>query len=200
MSDKDTNATRAREWGQLTVEEMARLAGDPINEQNKMFWHIAWNLITYSYGAGCTIPPTGPEFARLVELSKAIIASSRYGDWASADALCDRLFEGLDGGEELGLSDEFYGVDWRDETQRTAALIRGMRFHRVPKSFQPAVADLVSRMMLATDESWIFEGTQLRQPWAQFCAYMVGAIAQRVKATDDGTGVWDGQHRAAGFH
>ncbi len=198
MSDKD-EASHAREMLDKLREDVkphlhamvagirqfntaaAELAGDPITSANERFWGITGNIFQ---AANAKLDPEGPEIARLVDLSKAITTASQYEDWASASAVCERLFDDLDGGEELGLSDDFRNVDWWDEMQRAAALRKGMGFHRVPRSYQVAVADVIAGLMLAMPDSWVMADTghQLPQPWAQVCTYVVGAIAERVKA------------------
>lgn len=180
-----------------TYTAAAQLAGDPITPENKGFWQIAGNIF---FAANGKLDPTGPEVARLVDLSKAIATTTHYEDWAGAAGVCERLFDELEGGNELGLSDDFMSVEWHDEMQRSIALRKGMGFHRVPRAFKTAIGEVVARLMLATPDAWVMDdGHQLPQPWAQCCTYVVYAIAERVKATRGDRGyIPDGQHRMAG--
>ena len=157
----------------------AEMAGDPVTAQNEVFWQISGNLFQESAG---TLDPAGPEVAALVALSKAIAASSQYEAWASTAGICRRLFDSSDGGEELGLSDDWCDVDWRDDAKRATALRKGMHFFRVPGAFHSALATVVADLMLATPDEWNYEDRQLPQPWAMCCTYVAYAIAERVKA------------------
>lgn len=162
----------------------ARDLGDPVDASNEGFWQIASNIIARAHGEGKN-PEfyAGPEMAELLGLAKAIAVSAYWEDWASAHAICDRLFEDLDGGEEVGLSVEWTHVDdWNDLGQRGLALRFAMQFHRVPRAYQGAVADVITKLMFAMPDSWNYDGGQLPQPWAQVCCYVVFAIAERVKA------------------
>jgi hypothetical protein len=160
--------------------EAARIAGDPLTKENEQFWTIATNFFTAAHGQ---LDPADPAVINLVDLSKAIATASHFDDWASAYAACDRLFEQMDGGEELGLSDDFLGVDWHDETQRDVALRKGMQFHRVPRSYQRPLADAVTQLMFATRLWEMADEQQLPQPWATTTTYVVFAIAERLKGT-----------------
>lgn len=163
-----------------TYRAAATLAGDPITPENEDFWRIAGNLFVCSNGK---LDPTGPEIGAFVSLANAIAQSSHVWDWASTRAICERLFDQLDGGEELGLSDDFMDVtDWNDVGQRGFALRKAMQFHRVPRAYQCAIADVVTQLMLAQPEMWHCEGAQLPQPWAAVCTYVVYSMAERVKS------------------
>lgn len=177
----------------------ARSLDDPLTVENEGFWQIASNIIANAHGGGYEAMYDGPEMAELVTLAKAITVTSRYSDWASAWAICDRQFDELDGGEELGLSDAWYGVDFDDARQREAALRHGMQFHRVPKGYQLAIAEMVTKFMLAMPRAWHCDDVQLRQPWAQYCTYVVFAIAERVKAVSGMKGLGRFGH-GVGFH
>jgi hypothetical protein len=154
----------------------ATLAGDPITAENEGFWQITGNLFVMSR---CQLRASGPEIAELVTVAKAIADATTPEDWAGAAGICRRLFDAIDGGEELGLSDVF-DIDWHDPAQRETALRAGMQFHRVPRSYQRRLADVVARLMIAASDTWMYEGKPLPQPWAQACAYVVYAVAERV--------------------
>ena len=177
-----------------TYTAAATLSADPITLENENFWRIAGNLFVMSNAK--LIAPC-PEVAALVDLSKAIAGCSSHWDWASARAICDRLFDSGDGGEELGFSGAFRACeDWYDADQREVALRAAMQWHRVPKAFQAKMAEVVAGLMLAMPQAWVYpdEGNHLPQPWATCCTYVVAAIAHRVTDTDPGTNV-DGGHR-----
>ena len=198
MSDEDNEA--AREWRRLLDETResvrphvnamvqgmqqaytaaAQLAGDPLTSENERFWQIAGNLFVAS---NRQLDPTGPEVADLVRLSKALPITSTLDEWGSSYAICNRHFDELDGGEELGLSDDWYGVDWQDPAQRATALQKGMQFYRVPRAYQLAVATVVENIMLATPDMWMYKGDALPQPWAQTCCYVIFALINRLPA------------------
>jgi len=156
----------------------AELAGDPLNPENESFWQIAGNLF---YWPEPLLDPAGPEVATLVSLSKAVAASAKYEDWSEARGICQRLCDQIGGADELGLSDDFFNVDWNDKVQRHTALLKGMQWHRVPRGFQLVCADVVTMLMLAKGPvAWTVDGSQIPQPWAQACTDVVFALAERI--------------------
>jgi hypothetical protein len=157
----------------------AELAGDPITAANREFWSVAGNIFT---AAQHELEPEGEAVAAFIALSQRIARCSDASEWQATKGIGERLFDTLDGGEELGLSDAWYGTDWHNVGQRLAALKHGMQFHRVPRRWQTSIADVVSDLMRATDNAWHHEGHQLPQPWAQCCCYVTYAIALRVIA------------------
>jgi hypothetical protein len=164
-------AKRLGEIAEDNVKQLAADMGEPYTTANEMYWGTMGNLTKPNGGA---LDSNAPELHALHQLANSVPRLHR-NQWSEAHAICGRLFEGLKGGEELGLGPLLH-LDVAQEEDRAEAMRRAAEFQKVPAAYAPALGDVVKAIMAH------YRHRESRHRWAMTYCYAVACVCERCKA------------------
>ena len=130
-----------------------------------MYWGTMGSLTKPNDGA---LDSGAPELRALHQMANSV-PRLHCNQWSEA-----RLFEGLDGGEELGLGPLLH-LDLAQEEDRAVAMREAAVFHKVPAAYSPALGDVVQAIMAH------YRYRASRQRWATTYCYAVACVGERCK-------------------
>jgi hypothetical protein len=150
------------------IKQLAADVGEPFCDENALFFGT---LGTLAKPNGGYLDSTSSELRAVFDLAN--MASRQQPDcWQAARQVTRRMFEQLDGGEELGLT-TLLRYDFDTPDGRAGGLRHCAKFYRVPPRYAPPVGEVVEAIMVS------HPGRDLPQTWSAIYCYVTATIVAR---------------------
>ena len=171
--------------GALANDESRQIAadmGDPQTPDNRMFWATLFNVVTatrYQINSGSA------ELRTILDLARTVTPRQR-DQWAECKRVTELMFDDMDAGETVGLSDTCLRLKPDDDAaDRAVVVAECASFYRVPPAYAPALGDVVAQIMAHVAARGDGTNWNLPQQWACMYSYVAGAIAARALPAAD---------------